>query len=151
MTDLANLHFTEYDTRVASYAVIVDRERVLLSWWNGGDHPDRASWTLPGGGVDFDEQIEDAAVREVHEETGYDAELTGFLLTDSAGYADDGRERPFKAVRVVFTARVLGGELGTLEVGGSTDRAAWIPLADLDAAGPRTRLVDLALAALRAR
>ena len=109
------LQFTDYDTRLAAYAVITGEQGMLLSWWNGGDHPQRAAWSLPGGGVDFDEQIEAGLIREVREETGYDAEITGFLLTNSVtSYDDGGRGRPFKAVRIVFTARVVGGTLGTL-------------------------------------
>ncbi|WP_040165847.1 NUDIX hydrolase [Microbacterium gorillae] len=144
-----DLAFTEYDTRVAAYAVIVDERGMLLSWWNGGATPERASWTLPGGGVDFAEQIEDAVIREVREETGYDAELTGFLFTHSWWDRNE-RNRPFKAVRIVYSARITGGTLGTLEVGGSTDRAAWLPLAELDELTPQVRLLTLALDAWRA-
>ncbi|GAB3197134.1 hypothetical protein GCM10027062_08130 [Nocardioides hungaricus] len=43
-----------------------------------------------------------------------------------------------------------GGELGTTEVGGSTDRAAWVPLAELEGQ-PRATIVDIALAAREAR
>ena len=33
-------------------------------------------WYLPGGGIEFLEQIEDAAVREFKEETGFEVEIT---------------------------------------------------------------------------
>lgn len=141
MSDTA-LAFYEYDTRLAAYAVILDERGLLLSWWNGGGDPARAAWTLPGGGVEFTEQIEDALVREVREETGYDAEITEFLFTDSAAYDDDGRGRPFKAVRIVYRARIVGGELGTLEVDGSTDRAAWHPVDTLAELRPRVSLAS---------
>lgn len=145
----APLEFHEYDTRLAAYAVIVDERGLLLSWWNGGSDPERAAWTLPGGGIDFDEQIEDGLIREIREETGYDAELTGFLFTDSAAYEDDGgRGRPFKAVRIVFAARIIGGELGTLEVDGSTDLAAWHPFDTLADLRPRVSLAGAAIQVL---
>jgi 8-oxo-dGTP diphosphatase len=42
--------FTEYDTRLAAYALIVDdRERILLTWYNGKGRGE-PGWTLPGGG-----------------------------------------------------------------------------------------------------
>lgn len=50
---------------------------------------------------------------------------------------------PGKAARVVYEARVVGGEL-TAEVGGSTDEARWFDPAEVGAL-PRVALVDTAL------
>lgn len=140
------MEFGEYDTRLAAYVVLVDDDRrVLLALWNEGSRP---QWTMPGGGVEFDETAEQAAVREVREETGYDVELVGLLGVDSwqkaSGHRLDGSTRPLKAVRVVFEGRVVGGEL-TAEVGGTTDEARWIPLAEVTRLH-RVDLVDRALA-----
>lgn len=56
------MDFTDYDTRVAGYAVIVDADdRVLTTWWNGEARPELANWSLPGGGIEFDEAIETAS------------------------------------------------------------------------------------------
>ena len=155
MTEAAQpLHFREYDTRVAAYAVIIDERGMLLSWFNGNGHPDRAAWSLPGGGIDYDEQIEEGLIREIYEETGYHAELTGLLTTDSFAPSLDHRhdgERPFKSVRIVYTARITGGTLGTVEVGGSTDKAEWHPVAGIPTLAPHVRLVDIALNAWKAR
>lgn len=147
------MHFTEYDTRVAAYAVIVDdSERVLLSWYNGeGRH--RPGWSLPGGGIELEETLVEGLVREVHEETGFDVEVGDPLAThafhDPAGPRPP---RPYKGVKVVFEATVVGGLLGTVEVGGSTDFAQWVPLADLDGDDThRADVVDVALAAWRLR
>jgi 8-oxo-dGTP diphosphatase len=134
-----------HDTRTAAYAVLVDGEdRILLALWNEGDRP---AWTLPGGGVEPGETPEDAAVREVREETGFDVELVRLLgedrFTVPAGERVDGSPRPLVAVRLVFEARIVGGEL-TPEVGGTTDEAAWIPLAEV-ARLERVGLVDAAL------
>jgi 8-oxo-dGTP diphosphatase len=69
------VHFTEYDTRLAAYAVIVDDAgRILLTWYNGLGRPG-ACWSVPGGGVEYEESLEDAVTREVLEETGYHVAL----------------------------------------------------------------------------
>ena len=126
------MEFTEYDTRLGAYAVIVDeQDRVLLALWN---EPDVPLWMLPGGGVDLRETAEEGAVREVREETGYDVVLGPLIGVDTvlipAERRPDGGARWQKNVRVVFEARVVGGEL-TAEVDGSTDEALWIPRADV--------------------
>src|SRR4051794_37001590 len=76
------LHTTEYDSRLAAYAVLVDdHDRILLALWNEVAEP---LWTLPGGGIELDETIEEGAVREVLEETGYDVELGRILGVDTS-------------------------------------------------------------------
>ncbi len=135
----------DHDTRVGAYAVLVDeRERILLALWNEGETP---AWTLPGGGVEEGETAEQAAVREVREETGYDVELVRLLGEDAftvqAHERLDGSARPMRSIRVVFEARIAGGEL-TPEVGGTTDRAEWIPIAEVGGL-ERVALVDAGL------
>lgn len=143
------MHFTQWDTRVAAYAVIVDSQnRLLLTWFNGSrPHP---QWTLPGGGVDFEESLEAAVVREVEEETGYDVALGRPLTTSIWTTIHDGPRspRPYKSVRVVFTAAVVGRFLGTVEVGGTTDFAEWIPLSQVPQTTPCADIIDIAVAAL---
>jgi 8-oxo-dGTP diphosphatase len=145
------LHHTEYDTRLGSYAVIVDeRDRLLLALWNETDVP---RWTLPGGGVELRETVEEAAVREVREETGYDVALGRLLGVDTLVVSPEerttDRDRYYKGVRVVFEARVVGGELRN-EVDGSTDEARWFPLVEVPDL-PRVELVDAALRLRAAR
>lgn len=149
------MHFSEYDTRLAGYAVIVnDDDEILLSWFNGGKDRLHSIWTLPGGGIEFDESIEAGTVREIKEETGFDAEIVRPLTTHSFTEArrnpifSDSTDRPFKGVRVVYEARITGGTLGTLEVDGTTDRAEWLPIATLNDVR-HARIIDVGLDALR--
>lgn len=148
------MHFTEYHTRVAAYAVIIDADRILLSWFNGGPHGHgRPGWSLPGGGVEYDESVEQAIVREAWEETGYRIRLAEPLTTDSfterAGSPADPGGKPYKSVRILYVATIVGGTLGTVEVGGTTDRADWVALAQLPDE-PHADIVDVALRAVGA-
>ncbi|WP_220451211.1 NUDIX hydrolase [Nocardioides dongkuii] len=140
-------HYTEYDTRLGAYAVIRDEEgRLLLALWN---EPDHAQWTLPGGGVELPETVEEGAVREVREETGYDVRLDRLLAVDSHVVPAERRlhggppGRALKSVRVLFAATVVGGTL-TAEVDGSTDEARWFPVEEVPGL-QHVSLVDVAL------
>ncbi len=143
------MEFYEYDTRVAAYAVVVNGDRILLSWWNGEGHGTPA-WSLPGGGVDLGETPEQGVVREVSEETGFDVELTGVLAIDTYTLEPHERvlvtDRWVRHLRIVYAARVIGGALGTLEVDGSTDYADWLLIASVPDL-PQVPLVDVGLGA----
>lgn len=131
------------DIRVAAYAVITDGDRILLAHWNS---PTRPAWTMPGGGIDPGEDPKDAAVREVFEETGFHVELDGILGTDSQVIAAKDRlhgEGPIQALRILYRAHIVGGDLRN-EEDGSTDEAAWFPLSEVPAL-TRVGLVDTAL------
>ena len=124
--------------RVGAYAVVVDEGRVLLAHWTT-----RRIWTVPGGGIDPGEDPRDATVREVREETGYHVDLDELLGIDSEVVPGRAGAPDWHALRVVYRAHVVGGALRD-EVDGSTDRAAWCPLAEV-ADLPHHGFVDEAL------
>lgn len=131
-------------TRVGAYVVCMrDGALLLVRFSRSG------SWTLPGGGLDHGERPEDAAVREVEEETGLQIELGPVIGVDSTRWdrTSDGSAIDMHALRILYTARVVGGSLRH-EIGGSTDRAEWVPLAEL-ADRPHIGLVDIGLTAAR--
>lgn len=134
------------DMRVAAYAVIVDdSRRLLLARWIEGR---RAAWTLPGGGLEAGEDPEDAARREVREETGFKVRLDGLLgvhsrVIPASRRVQKGSGQPLHALRIVYRATVTGGRLRH-EENGTTDRADWFPLTSV-AGLQRVKLVDIAL------
>ncbi|MCG8918445.1 NUDIX hydrolase [Actinokineospora sp. PR83] len=134
--------------RVAAYAVCLENEEVLLARWVG---PSGKRWTLPGGGLDHGEDPLDAAVREVYEETGYQVTVDSLLGVDSIRRNLPGAlaDTDWHGLRVIYAATIAGGEL-RFEEGGSTDMAAWVPLAEV-ATLDRTELVDTALELARTR
>lgn len=138
------------DVRLAAYAVIIDNGRLLLTHWN--EHG-RTGWTLPGGGLEEYETAEQAAVREIREETGFDAELIDLLGVDSLflqpASRAPGHTRPLHSFRIVYRARIIGGTL-THEVGGSSDEARWCDLRTV-AELQTVTLVPIALALWRQR
>lgn len=131
------------DIRVAAYAVIADGDRILLAHWNESG---RSGWTLPGGGIDPGEDPVDAVVREIAEETGYIGEAGELLGIDSKVIPAEHRfvpdAGPLHALRIIYRAAVVGGSL-TNELEGTTDEAAWFPLANIPKR--RVELVDIAL------
>lgn len=142
---MSNPTWLETRTRVGVYGVITDDAgRLLVCWYNGGRHGEEPLWTLPGGGLEWGEQIEDCLARELVEETGLDIEIGSLLATDCV-YFDEykGMDGPIATVRLLYRCRVVGGTLGTTEIDGSTDFACWKPLDDV-LADPHARLVEVA-------
>ena len=109
-------------TRISAYGLLVDERGMLLCRISEQAPPWSGYWTLPGGGIDFGESPADAMVREVYEETGLHVEPATVVAVNSLLIHGD--DESFQAIRIIYEAKLLGGEL-RYEEDGSTDMCQW--------------------------
>ena len=85
-------------------------------------------WSLPKGHIEAGETAEEAAVREVEEETGIIGRVVAPLGTIDFWFVAEDR-RVHKTVHH-FLLRALGGELSDSDV--EVSEVAWVPLDELE-------------------
>ncbi len=118
--------------RVAAYNVCVDTDDRLLLVRLSGITEAPGSWTLPGGGVEFGEHPEAAAIRELYEETGLVGNIIELLAVDSMHRPVRTGEHvgEYHSIRIIYRTAVEAGEV-VHELDNSTDQAAWCTRAEL--------------------
>jgi 8-oxo-dGTP pyrophosphatase MutT (NUDIX family) len=92
------------------------------------DRQGRLLWSLPKGHIEAGETAEEAAVREVEEETGIIASVRAPLGSIDYWFVAEDR-RIHKTVHH-YLLSALGGELSDADV--EVTEVAWVPLAELD-------------------
>ncbi|GGG26042.1 NUDIX hydrolase [Caldovatus sediminis] len=103
-----------------------------------GKPPRDGSWSLPGGAQRLGERAEDAARRELREETGIEVGPLDLLaVVDGISRDEQGAIR-FHYTIIDYCARWLSGEV---RAGGDVTEVAWATPADL----PRYELTEAAL------
>lgn len=109
--------------------------------------PFQGRWALPGGFVHLEEGLDDAARRELQEETGLDRVFLEQLYT----FGDPGRDPRGRVVSVAYYALV---KLGDHKVRAATDarEASWFPVWDPPSlAFDHDRILQTALARLKGK
>ena len=91
------------------------------------DRRGRLLWSLPKGHLEDGETAEDAAIREVEEETGIRGRVVASLGTIDYWFVAEDR-RIHKTVHH-YLLEASGGELSDADV--EVDEVAWVPLGEL--------------------
>jgi len=101
--------------------VIVSRGRVLLI--RRKHDPYAGAWAIPGGFVDMDEDLADAARRELIEETGVAVKN----LEQIGTFGAPGRDPRGRVISVVYLAKIDAGSVKP-RAADDAAAAAWHPL-----------------------
>jgi 8-oxo-dGTP diphosphatase len=97
---------------------------VLLVW--RGERPFKGMWAIPGGFKRPQETLDEAARRELSEETGVDVPS---LLTQFGAYGDPGRDPRMDVVTVTYLAVLR--DVGAIVAGTDAAHAALVPVTDV--------------------
>jgi len=89
--------------RISAGAIVIHGGRILLARY--GDRSGKSSLVGPGGGVLSDEGINEAAIREVREETGLRVRPYRILVVE------DLFSRRYRMVKIWLLCELIGGRL----------------------------------------
>jgi len=110
-----------------------------------GIPPFKGQLALPGGFVHEDESLDEAAMRELREETG----VSDVFLEQLYSFGEPGRDPRERIITVAYYA-LISADRSQLAAGTDTTEAAWWPVSKLPAlAFDHRKILDYALERLR--
>lgn len=109
------------------FSIQADQLHVLLVQRAG--EPYRGMWALPGGFIQMEESLEEAALRELREETG----VKDVYLEQLYTYGEPGRDPRGRVVTVAYFALIPSGDAAQPEAGSDAASARWFPVQEYPA------------------
>jgi ADP-ribose pyrophosphatase len=112
--------------RVAVGAIVIKDDRVLLV--KRSRPPGEGLWAIPGGRVELGETLQQAAEREIKEETGLTIQARDIVYTFEVIEPDDAGRPRFHYVIVDLMAEYVKGELSPSD---DASEARWVSSQEL--------------------
>ena len=128
------------------FAFFQDKAKLLLI--ERKNEPFKGKWALPGGFVDIDEELEDAAARELTEETG----LVNVPLEQMHTFGKCGRDPRGRQITIAFMGIAKKG-LNEIKAGDDAAKVKWFDIKKLpkDMAFDHNEVAKFAIGKLRKR
>jgi 8-oxo-dGTP diphosphatase len=117
--------------RPAAYAIVVKNNSILLLRQNGG------GYDLPGGGVKLGEDPQNAALRELKEETGINASNPSIMGAESSLFrASHSDNKPYHSLLMYYACTFVSGKISIRGLDANeklyVEGAEWVKLSTLD-------------------
>ncbi len=79
-------------------------------------------WSPPGGAVKKDETLEEAVIREVKEETGFESKVIGMHSVREVFFSEKGHH----ALIITFFVQIIGGSIDIMDPDQEITDVSWV-------------------------
>ncbi len=125
MSTEANFNTDRCRPVLTTDVVMMYKDKILLV--KRGREPFKGKWALPGGHVECGETVEEAALRELLEETGIEGELVTLISV----YSDPNRDPRGHYVSIAYLAIPKERKLVTPRASTDAEDAQWFDIANI--------------------
>lgn len=119
-------HFPAFAVTVDVVILTVSKGRLQVLLVRRGVEPFQGMWAIPGGFKRPEETLDEAAMRELREETSVDGAR---VLQQFGAYGDPGRDPRLNVVTIAYLAVLR--DVGRVVAGSDASSAALVPMADV--------------------